>query len=71
LALNPDAKSKWLHPALHQTIWSASSNQQRVLSKCAREPASGVWDPGSKTGTLTVVAEASRVTRIWGSYDKG
>jgi len=57
LASNPDTKSKWLHPALHQTIWLANSNQQKVSLKCAHEPASGVWDPGSKTGTLTIVIE--------------
>jgi len=59
LASNPDAKSKQPHPALHQNIWSANSNQQRVSSKCAREPVSRVKDPGNETGTQTIVIEVS------------
>jgi len=59
LASNPDMKSKWLHPALHWTIWLVNSNQQRVSLKCAHEPASEVWDPGSKIGTQTIVIEVS------------
>jgi len=57
--LNPDTKSKQLHPALHWTIWPANSNQQRVLLKCAPEPVSRVWDPGNEMGTQTVVVEVS------------
>jgi len=71
LALSPDAKSKRLHPALHQTIWLANSNQQRVSLKCACEPVSRVRDPGSEMGTQTVVAEVSQVTRFWGGFDRG
>jgi len=45
--------------------------QQRVPLKCTHEPVCGVWDAGGEMGTLTVVAEASRVISIWGGFHGG
>ena len=77
MASNPDVKSKWLlSPPYTRVPLPTPDNlvsglyQQKVPLKCAHEPACGVWDPGGKMGTLTIVAKASRVTSIWAGFHR-